>query len=83
MAWHSDNETTILENSTIASLSLGAERRFLLKHKQMKQKIEIILQNGSLLLMKENTQENWLHSIPKSTKIHLPRINLTFRKMLE
>jgi alkylated DNA repair dioxygenase AlkB len=83
MAWHSDDEKTIVQNSTIASLTLGADRRFLFKHKNTKQKIEIILQNGSLLLMKENTQENWLHCLPKSSRINSPRINLTFRIMKE
>ena len=83
MAWHSDDEKTILPNSTIASLSLGAERRFLFKHKQTQQKIELNLQNGSLLLMKENTQNYWWHSLPKSAKIKSPRINLTFRKMID
>lgn len=81
MAWHSDDEKTILPNSTIASLSFGAERRFLFKHKNTQQKIELNLHNGSLLLMKENTQNNWWHSLPKSAKITSPRINLTFRKM--
>lgn len=83
MAWHSDAEKSILPNSTIASLSLGAERRFLFKHKNTQQKIELNLQNGSLLLMKENTQNNWWHSLPKSAKIKSPRINLTFRKMID
>ena len=81
MAWHSDNEHTIAPNSTIASLSLGAERRFLFRHKLTQQKVELNLQSGSLLLMKENTQNNWIHSLPKSAKITMPRINLTFRKM--
>lgn len=83
MAWHSDDEKTILPNSTIASLSIGAERRFLFKHKHTQQKIELNLQNGSLLLMKENTQNYWWHSLPKSAKIKSPRINLTFRKMID
>lgn len=83
MAWHSDDEKTILPNSTIASLSIGAERRFLFKHKHTQQKIELTLQNGSLLLMKENTQNYWWHSLPKSAKIKSPRINLTFRKMID
>jgi alkylated DNA repair dioxygenase AlkB len=81
MAWHSDDEKTILPNSTIASLSFGAERRFLFKHKNTQQKIELNLHSGSLLLMKENTQNNWWHSLPKSAKITSTRINLTFRKM--
>jgi len=58
---------------------LGAARKFLLKHNQTKQKIAIILESGSLLLMKGETQEKWMHSLPKTKKIQKPRINLTFR----
>jgi alkylated DNA repair dioxygenase AlkB len=82
MGWHSDNEKSIVPNSTIASFSFGAERKFSLKHRLNKQSISIQLQSGSLLLMKENTQTHWLHSLPKSKKITEARINLTFRKML-
>jgi alkylated DNA repair dioxygenase AlkB len=82
MSWHSDNEKSIVPNSTIASFSFGAERKFSLKHRLNKQSISIQLQSGSLLLMKENTQTHWLHSLPKSKKITEARINLTFRKML-
>jgi alkylated DNA repair dioxygenase AlkB len=80
MGWHSDDEKSIEEDSTIASVSFGAERKFSFKHKQSKKIISILLEHGSLLLMKEGTQKNWLHSLPKSTKITLPRINLTFRR---
>jgi len=82
MGWHSDDEKSIEENSTIASVSFGAERKFSFKHKQNKKIISVLLEHGSLLLMKEVTQKNWLHSLPKSKKITLPRINLTFRRML-
>jgi alkylated DNA repair dioxygenase AlkB len=82
MGWHSDDEKSIEEYSTIASVSFGAERKFSFKHKQSKKIISILLEHGSLLLMKEGTQKNWLHSLPKSTKITLPRINLTFRRMV-
>ena len=82
MGWHSDDEKSIEEDSTIASVSFGAERKFSFKHKQSKKIISILLEHGSLLLMKEGTQKNWLHSLPKSTKITLPRINLTFRRMV-
>lgn len=81
MGWHSDNEKEIVANSTIASLSLGAERRFLFKHKIEKNLISLNLEDGSLLLMKGQTQEKWLHSLPKMAKIQQPRINLTFRKI--
>lgn len=82
MGWHSDNEKTILENSAIASLSLGAERKFSFKHKITKQLISIHLTSGSLLIMAGTTQKNWLHSLPKSKKVNSERINLTFRNMI-
>ena len=82
MGWHSDDEKSIEDNSTIASVSLGAERKFSFKHKQSNKTISVLLEHGSLLLMKDATQKNWLHSLPKSSKITLPRINLTFRRMV-
>jgi alkylated DNA repair dioxygenase AlkB len=83
MGWHSDDERSLAENSAIASLSFGTERKFLLKHKETKQIISALLEAGSLLLMKGTTQTNWLHSLPKTKKVTRPRINLTFRTMLE
>lgn len=80
MSWHSDNEASLGKNTTIASVSFGAERRFCFRHKQSKKNVELSLENGSLLLMKGETQTHWLHSLPKSAKIRSPRINLTFRK---
>jgi alkylated DNA repair dioxygenase AlkB len=82
MGWHSDDEESLGKNNTIASLSLGAERKFLFKHKQTKQIISFILEHGSLLIMKDATQRNWLHSLPKSKNIVQPRINLTFRTIV-
>jgi alkylated DNA repair dioxygenase AlkB len=82
MGWHSDDEESIQPNSTIASLSLGAERKFSFKHKQTKQTISSVLEHGSLLIMKDATQAYWLHSLPKSKTISGPRINLTFRTMI-
>ena len=82
MGLHSDDEKSIEGNSAIASVSFGAERRFSFKHKQTKETISVLLENGSLLLMEDATQKNWLHGLPKSTKISLPRINLTFRTMV-
>ena len=83
MTWHSDDEKTLLKNGTIASLSFGAERKFSFKHKHTKQKIEIMLEAGSLLVMKDTTQANWWHRLPPSTKVKTARINLTFRTMVE
>jgi alkylated DNA repair dioxygenase AlkB len=82
MAWHSDDEESLGRNNNIASLSLGAERKFLFKHKLTKQIVSILLEHGSLLIMKGSTQTNWLHSLPKSKRILQPRINLTFRSII-
>ena len=82
MAWHSDDEKSLGLNTSIASVSLGAERKFSLKHKLTKQKVSVVLETGSLLIMKGNTQTNWLHSLPRSTKVANARINLTFRTMI-
>ena len=79
MGWHSDDEKPLGKNNTIASLSFGAERKFSFKNKQTKQTVSIVLEHGSLLIMKGATQSNWLHSLPKSKNITQSRINLTFR----
>jgi len=83
MGWHSDDENTLIKNAPIASLSLGAKRKFSFKHKSTKQTVSVILEDGSLLLMKAPTQTYWLHSLPKTRKVNTSRINLTFRTMLE
>lgn len=78
--WHADNEKELGINPIIASLSLGAERNFQLKHNlDSSQKKNIILENGSLLLMKGTTQHFWKHQVPKTAKTIGSRINLTFR----
>lgn len=82
MGWHSDDEKTIVPESSIASVSFGAERKFSFKHKESKQTISIALANGNLLEMKGKTQQFWWHSLPKSKKVKAVRINLTFRKMI-
>ena len=79
MAWHSDAEKVLKKNGAIASLSLGAERRFAFKHKISKETINVFLQHGSLLLMKDHTQTHWLHRLPPTKIISKPRVNLTFR----
>ena len=83
MGWHSDNEATLQREAAIASLSFGAERKFSFKHRQTGETISLMLEHGSLLLMKETTQANWLHSLPKTKKTNNARINLTFRSMKE
>jgi len=82
MAWHSDDEKSLGKNTTIASLSFGVERKFSLKHKLTKETRSVLLENGSLLVMKGTTQTNWLHSLPKMKRITQPRINLTFRTIV-
>jgi alkylated DNA repair dioxygenase AlkB len=82
MAWHSDDEKTLGKHMSIASFSFGAARKFSFKHKITHQKVSLILENGSLLEMKDATQENWWHRLPKTKLIHQPRINLTFRTIV-
>jgi alkylated DNA repair dioxygenase AlkB len=78
--WHADNEKELGTNPIIASISFGAERTFQLKHNSDKdQKKSILLEHGSLLLMKGTTQHFWKHQIPKTAKPIGPRLNLTFR----
>nr|WP_314839872.1 alpha-ketoglutarate-dependent dioxygenase AlkB [uncultured Flavobacterium sp.] len=78
--WHADNEKELGINPTIASLSFGATRNFQMKHNHLKdQKLNLLLEHGSLLLMKGSTQHYWKHQIPKTAKPTEPRINLTFR----
>ena len=82
MAWHSDDEKTLARHQSIASFSFGAERKFSFKHKTTQQKVSLILENGSLLEMKDETQENWWHRLPKTKLVKTPRINLTFRTII-
>ena len=78
--WHSDNEKELRQNPVIASITLGQERFFHLKHRTKKElKHKLLLENGSLLLMQDETQHHWLHQIPKTAKAIKERINLTFR----
>ena len=81
--WHSDDERELGKNPVIASLSLGAVRKFRLKHKNdTKIHHDISLSHGSLLLMRAETQHFWKHQIPKSKKVDQARINLTFRRII-
>lgn len=83
MGWHSDNEKSIVAGSAIASFSFGAERKFSFRHKTSGESISLLLENGSLLVMKGETQKCWQHQVPKTKKVIEPRINLTFRRMRE
>jgi alkylated DNA repair dioxygenase AlkB len=82
MAWHSDGEKDLKKNGAIGSLSFGAERKFLFKHKQTKETVSVVLEHGSLLVMKDTTQTNWLHRLPPTTRVTKPRVNLTFRTIV-
>lgn len=82
MAWHSDAEKDLKKEGAIASLSFGAERKFGFKHKVTQEKIYIVLEHGSLLVMKGSTQRHWLHRLPPMKRIVTPRINLTFRTIV-
>jgi len=81
MAWHSDDERELTPKAAIGSMSFGAERKFSFKHKKTKETSSLILEHGSLLIMKGDTQINWLHRLPPTKRVKDLRINLTFRKM--
>jgi alkylated DNA repair dioxygenase AlkB len=82
MAWHSDGEKDLKKDGAIASLSFGAERKFAFKHKQSAELVNVFLEHGSLLVMKGETQTHWLHRLPPTKKVLNPRINLTFRTIV-
>jgi len=81
--WHSDDETELGKAPVIASLSLGTSRVFELKHRYKKslQAVKILLNHGSLLIMKGSTQQYWRHRIAKVKDVYEPRINFTFRRI--
>ena len=82
VGWHSDAEKDLKENGAIASLSFGAERRFLFRNKKSKETVSIFLEHGSLLVMKDATQKNWLHRLPPDKSVSKPRVSLTFRTII-
>ena len=81
MSWHSDSEKQFKEHSAIASVSLGAEHQFF-KHKTNQQTHGLVLQHGSLLVMKGPTQTHWMHRLPPTRKVNSPRVNFTFRTII-
>ena len=84
MGLHADDERELGPNPVIASISLGASRKFKLKHREHKEdKMDLILEHGSLLLMQGSTQHHWKHELPRTKKPVDPRINLTFRKIIK
>jgi alkylated DNA repair dioxygenase AlkB len=82
MGWHSDNEKELDSATPIASISLGATRKFAFRHKQDKTTVSAFLEHGSLLIMHAPVQDYWHHSLLKTKTVTSPRINLTFRKIL-
>jgi alkylated DNA repair dioxygenase AlkB len=82
MGWHADDEPELGRNPVIASVSLGAERRFCLRHRRRRDlKIDLPLPHGSLLCMSGATQHHWLHALPKTRRPAGERINLTLRQV--
>ncbi len=81
MGWHADKEKQLGNNPVIASLSLGAERLFKLRHNRNKQNLDMNLEHGSLLIMAGSLQHHWRHCLPKTRCAVKPRINLTFRSI--
>ncbi|PJK08948.1 2OG-Fe(II) oxygenase [Lysobacteraceae bacterium NML08-0793] len=82
MAWHSDDEANLGPDTVIASVSFGATRTFALRHKRTGDKREMPLTHGQLIVMRGSTQTHWQHAVLKSTRIHAPRVSLTFRTFL-
>ncbi len=82
MGWHADNEKELGSEPNIAVVSLGAERKFKLKHRETKEVVNIMLGCGSLLIMSGESQKYWLHTLPVSKRVKEPRISLTFRKII-
>lgn len=81
VGWHADDEPALGSNPVIASVSLGASRDFVLRRRKAKgEKVSIQLSNGSLLVMRGDTQTNWEHSVPRRKRVREPRVNLTFRR---
>jgi alkylated DNA repair dioxygenase AlkB len=82
MGWHSDDEPELGPEPAIASVSLGAVRRFCLRHRRRKgMRADLPLPHGSLLLMSGATQRHWVHAVPKTALPTGERINLTFRRV--
>lgn len=79
MSWHADDEPELGDAPVIASLSLGATRKFVLRHRRDGQKVALMLEHGQLLVMRADTQRHWQHAVMKSARVHAPRLNLTFR----
>ena len=82
MGYHADDEKELGHQPVIASLSLGATRKFVFKHKKTQDKVELYLESGQLVVMHGDTQNFWKHTITKTKTVDAGRISLTFRHML-
>lgn len=82
MGYHADDEKELGNQPVIASLSLGATRKFVFKHKKTQDKVELYLESGQLVVMHGDTQTFWKHTITKTKTVDAGRISLTFRHML-
>ena len=82
MGYHADDEKELGHQPVIASLSLGATRKFVFKHKKTQDKVELYLESGQLVVMHGDTQTFWKHTITKTKTVDAGRISLTFRHML-
>lgn len=83
VGWHADNEASNGREPTIASLSFGASRRFDFRHRETKKTIHVQLDPGGLLAMSGLSQHCWVHQVPRTTRVREPRINLTFRRVVD
>ena len=81
MGYHADDEKELGDQPIIASLSLGATRKFVFRHKKTQDKVELYLESGQLIVMHGDTQKYWKHSITKTKTVDEGRISLTFRQM--
>ena len=82
ISWHTDAEPELGKNPIIASVNFGDTRKFQLRHINTKEKLEIELSHGSLLIMQGELQHFWQHQVPKTTQNVTERINLTFRVII-
>lgn len=82
MGLHADNELELGLNPTIASVNYGAMRKMVFRRNNSKEKLEVLLENGDLLLMSGAIQQNWKHELPKQKKVSEPRLNITFRNII-
>jgi alkylated DNA repair dioxygenase AlkB len=82
VGWHSDDEAEICQHSAIASISLGATRDFMIRHKRSQETFTLALSSGDLLIMQPGMQQTWQHALPRRAKVTQFRLNLTFRMLL-